>query len=165
MLPEIRHIEPIQIIGLRQNISYANNTTHELWKSFMPRLKEVPNKIAHHRISLQNYPEGFFRDFNPYAFFEKWAGVEVTCFDAIPDGMETFTIPAGKYAVFHYKGNANNAPEVFRYILAEWLPQSGYTLDDRPHFEILGEKYKNGEDDSEEDIYIPIVESFKVESL
>lgn len=156
MLPEIRLIEPVKIIGLRRNMSFAQNTTHALWKNFMSRLTEVPNKIAHNRISMQNYPEGFFSDFNSNAVFEKWAGVEVAVFDSIPEGMETYTIPAGLYAVFHYKGNANNAPDVFRYILAEWLPQSGYTLDVRPHFEILGEKYRNGADDSEEDIYIPV---------
>ena len=156
MLPEIRHIEPIKIIGLRQNMSYANNITHELWRSFMPRLKEIPDKIPVNRISMQHYPEGFFREFNPNAVFEKWAGVEVTDFSYIPDGMETYIIPAGLYAVFHYKGNPSKAPEVFRYILAEWLPQSGYSLNLRPHFELLGDNDKNGADDSEEDIYIPI---------
>jgi hypothetical protein len=29
-------------------------------------------------------------------------------------------------------------------------------LDNRPHFEILGEKYKNADPDSEEDVYIPV---------
>jgi len=29
-------------------------------------------------------------------------------------------------------------------------------LDDRPHFEVLGDKYKNADPDSEEEIWIPI---------
>jgi AraC family transcriptional regulator len=36
------------------------------------------------------------------------------------------------------------------------LPKSEYELDYRPHFEILGEKYKNNDQLSEEDIFIPI---------
>jgi AraC family transcriptional regulator len=36
------------------------------------------------------------------------------------------------------------------------VPASNYDLDDRPHFEILGDKYKNGDPNSEEDIWIPI---------
>jgi AraC family transcriptional regulator len=36
------------------------------------------------------------------------------------------------------------------------LPNSNYHLDDRPHFEILGEKYKNADPGSEEEIWIPI---------
>lgn len=156
VIPKIQHIGAMKIIGLRQNMSFATNTTPELWRNFMPRLKEIEGRIDENRISMQQYPEGFFREFSPAAVFEKWAGVEVTGFNAIPPAMETFTIPGGLYAIFHYKGNPGNAPDVFRYILAEWLPQSGYTLDIRPHFEILGERYKNGADDSEEDIYIPI---------
>jgi AraC family transcriptional regulator len=31
-----------------------------------------------------------------------------------------------------------------------------YELDDRPHFEILGDKYKNNDPNSEEEIWIPI---------
>jgi AraC family transcriptional regulator len=29
-------------------------------------------------------------------------------------------------------------------------------LDNRPHFEILGEKYKQGSTDAEEEIWIPV---------
>jgi AraC family transcriptional regulator len=42
------------------------------------------------------------------------------------------------------------------YIFNTWLPQSNYQLAPRPHFEILGEKYKNNHPDSEEEIWIPI---------
>jgi AraC family transcriptional regulator len=36
------------------------------------------------------------------------------------------------------------------------LPNSAYALDDRAHFEVLGEKYKNNDPSSEEEIWIPI---------
>jgi AraC family transcriptional regulator len=36
------------------------------------------------------------------------------------------------------------------------LPASGYELDDRPHFEILGERYKNNDPDSEEELWFPV---------
>ncbi|MFM9945765.1 MAG: GyrI-like domain-containing protein, partial [Bacteroidia bacterium] len=41
-------------------------------------------------------------------------------------------------------------------IYGTWIPNSEYNLDNRPHFEILGEKYKNNHPDSEEEIWIPI---------
>lgn len=158
MLPDpvIIDFPETKLVGMRLDMSFAQNTTHQLWAAFMPRKKEIANIVAEARCSLQNYAEGFFENFDAHAPFEKWAAVAVADFSSVPQGMETFTISEGKYAVFHYKGNAKDAPEVFRYILAGWLPKSGYTLDNRPHFEILGEKYKNGADDSEEDIYIPI---------
>jgi AraC family transcriptional regulator len=37
-----------------------------------------------------------------------------------------------------------------------WLPSSDYVLDNRPHFEILGEKYKINDPESEEKIWIPV---------
>jgi AraC family transcriptional regulator len=44
----------------------------------------------------------------------------------------------------------------FTYIFTRWLPASGYQLDNRPHFEILGDKYKNNDPESEEEIWIPV---------
>ena len=87
--------------------------------------------------------------------FEKWAAVEVAAFDDVPEGLETFTLGGGRYAVFDYKG-ASTDSRIFVYIFTEWLPASGYALDDRPHFEILGDRYRNADPESEEEIWIPI---------
>jgi AraC family transcriptional regulator len=94
--------------------------------------------------------------FNPYALFEKWAAIEVPDFEIIPVEMETFVLTGGLYAVFVHKGAASTGPETFRYIFGTWLPNSGYSLGNRPHFEILGDKYKNEDPDSEEEVWIPI---------
>jgi AraC family transcriptional regulator len=64
-------------------------------------------------------------------------------------------LPSGLYAVFDYKGSSNDQ-SIFLYIFGSWLPNSGYNLDDRPHFEVLGNKYKNNDPTSEEEIWIPI---------
>jgi AraC family transcriptional regulator len=87
--------------------------------------------------------------------FEKWAAVEVSEFNSVPEGMASFILNSGHYAVFYYKGLSTDT-EIFRYIFGIWLPGSGFELDDRPHFEVLGEKYKNNDPDSEEEIWIPI---------
>ncbi|MBY0486603.1 MAG: effector binding domain-containing protein, partial [Flavobacteriaceae bacterium] len=88
--------------------------------------------------------------------FVKWAAVVVTSFDFVPDAMETLEIEAGLYAVFNYRGDQSNAASFFNTIYTEWLPNSEYQLDNRPQFEILGEKYKNNDPTSEEEIWIPI---------
>jgi putative chromate ion transporter len=59
-------------------------------------------------------------------------------------------------AVFAFKGDLSLAQKTFEYIFKTWLPNSKYNLDNRPHFEILGEKYKNNDPASEEEIWIPI---------
>ena len=74
----------------------------------------------------------------------------------MPEAMETFVLPGGLYAVFDYRGSSGDAARIFRYIFAEWLPASDYLLDERPHFEVLGERYKNNDPHSEEEIWIPV---------
>lgn len=153
--PWIRHLSAKKLIGIRMSISLMHNLTGKLWTSFMPRRKEILNCVSSELYSLQVYPEGYFQNFNPATEFEKWAAAEVTDFASVPDGMETFEIKAGLYAVFNYKG-LNSDHRIFEYIFSEWIPDSGYQLDSRPHFELLGNKYRNGDPESEEDIWIPV---------
>jgi AraC family transcriptional regulator len=145
-----------KLIGKRLKMSFADNKTGELWRSFMPRRKEIQNNVGLEFYSMQIYAPSFFENFNPTAEFEKWACVEVKEFDAISNEMETFVLKGGHYAVFLYRGTTDGAADTFQYILETWLPNSEYVLDDRPHFELLGEKYKNGDPNSEEEIWIPI---------
>ena len=74
---------------------------------------------------------------------------------ALPQGMESFVLEGGLYAVFDYKGSSTDM-SIYQYIFSEWIPNSAYTVDDRPHFEVLGPKYKNNSPDSEEEIWIPV---------
>jgi AraC family transcriptional regulator len=145
-----------KLIGLRMRMSFANNKTADLWRSFMPRRKEIQNSAGTDLFSVQFYAPQFFDHFDPTREFDKWAAMEVTDFTNVPEGMETFILPEGTYAVFLYKGAASAGAEAFQYILGTWLPSSGYCLDERPHFEVLGKNYKNEDPDSEEEIWIPI---------
>jgi AraC family transcriptional regulator len=59
----------------------------------------------------------------------------------VPAEMEKFVLPGGLYAVFYHKGIYTDT-DIFQYIFGTWLTASEYELDKRPHFEILGCKYK-----------------------
>ena len=157
MNPEIKILPEKRLIGKRINMTPAENKTPELWKGFMPRRKEISNNFTSELFSMQVYEEPFdFKNFNQDTRFEKWAAIEVSGFDNIPEGMETYVLKSGLYAVFLHKGAAETGPKTFQYIFGSWLPGSDFELDNRPHFEILGEKYKNNDPDSEEQIWIPI---------
>jgi AraC family transcriptional regulator len=156
MEPRIDTISEKKLLGKRMSMSLSNNKTRELWQSFMSRRKEIKNAIGTDLYSMQILDSSYFSNFNPAKEFEKWAVTEVGDFDNVPVGMETFILPTGLYAVFLHKGPASAGPKTFQYIFATWLPKSEYTLDNRPHFEILGEKYKNEDPDSEEEIWIPV---------
>jgi AraC family transcriptional regulator len=157
MEPEFKILLPKKLIGQRIITSFSENRTVELWQKFMPHRKEINNNLTSDLISMQVYPDSYdFKSFNPITRFEKWAAVEVADFDTIPEGMETFTLFGGLYAVFIHKGAASTGSKTFQYIFGTWLPASDYELDNRPHFEILGKKYKNDDPASEEEVWIPI---------
>jgi AraC family transcriptional regulator len=155
MEPRIEKLEEKRLIGNRLIMSLTDNKTGQLWSAFAPKIKHIKSRVGTDKISMQVYDPSYFVDFDPNKAFEKWATVEVADFYTIPEGMEPFTLTGGKYAVFAYKG-ASNDSRIFQYIFMTWLPNSAYQLDNRPHFEVLGEKYKNNDPASEEEIWIPI---------
>lgn len=155
MQPRIQRISTKMLIGKRLKMSLSNDLTGSLWGSFMPFRSEIRNSLDDALYSVQLYGPGYFDDFNPASEFEKWAAVEVPDFDSVPIGMEKLCLPEGLYAVFEYQGRGGDSA-IFQYIFTSWLPNSKYNLDCRPHFEVLGQKYKNGDPNSEEEIWVPV---------
>ena len=157
----IRHrietLESKKLVGMKMTMTLTENMTPQLWRRFMERRNEVTNRMSSDLISMQLYSEDInFTNFNMETQFEKWACAEVSDFNHIPDGMHAFDLTSGLYAVFLHKGSAAAGADTFKYIFAEWLPSSDFTIDSRPHFEVLGGKYMNNDPNSEEDIWIPI---------
>lgn len=157
MTPKFETLPTIKLVGKKLTTSFANDKTVELWRSFSPRKKEIKNSINDDLYSVEIYPDtSFFQDFDPTQAFEKWAAIAVSDFEQIPDKMENLTLPKGLYAVFPYKGKPSEAMETFRYIYAEWLPNSEYEMDNRPYFALMGDKYKGEHPESEEEFWVPI---------
>ena len=107
----------------------------------MPRRNEIEAKDGSGLISMQVYDPSNGLPFAPETLFEKWAVVEMEESEVVPDDMELNQFKGGKYVVFDYQGPASGAPDLFRFIFFEWLPNSDYQIDDREHFEVLGEGY------------------------
>ena len=154
MEPIIKTFPETKFIGMNSQFSYSNYRIGELWGNFMPRRNEIKNTLGTELFNIQINPDNF--DFNPQPEFIKWAVVSVTDFDFLPEGMQSLIVEEGLYAVFIYKGDQSGIAAFFNSIYTEWLPNSDYELENRPQFEILGEKYKNNSPDSEEEIWIPI---------
>jgi AraC family transcriptional regulator len=155
MEPRLVPSKEKKLVGKRIAMSLANNKTGELWRSFMPIRGKVADRVSDDLISMSVYGPAHFLDFKPSNQFEKWAALEVAGFENVSKDLETFILPVGLYAVFDYKGLSTDT-RVFQYIFGEWLPGSDFELDTRPHFEILGQKYRNNDPDSEEEIWIPV---------
>ena len=153
--PRLKELTNLSLMGVHQTMSLAENRTASLWQSFMPRLKELTSRVGTDLFSLQQYPIDYFQSFDPARSFEKWAAVAVSSVDQIPAEMDTLILK-GTYAVFDFQGTPAEFGNAIQYILSIWLPQSKYQLDDRPHFEWLGDRYKHNDPKSEEEIWIPI---------
>lgn len=155
MQPRFETLAEKKLVGRRIRMSLANNKGSQLWGSFMPARKEIRNTIGSEIYALEVYDAGYFDSFNPAAEFDKWAAVAVGDFGDVPASMETITA-AGLYAVFLHKGSASSGVKTYEYIFMNWLPNSDFLVDLRPHFAVMGEKYKGEDSASEEELWVPI---------
>ena len=156
MEPSIETIAEKQLIGHALEMSLVSNKTQELFSGFMPLKRSITNSINNNIYEVMVYPYNHFKVFNPANTFTKWVTVEVSSFEDTPKDMRQLTLQSGLYAIFTYKGLPKDFVVFMQRIFSEWLPQSKYTLANRPHFNVLGNAYKNNHPDSEEDVYIPI---------
>ncbi|WGD35391.1 GyrI-like domain-containing protein [Olleya sp. YS] len=158
MTPKIIQSKAILIVGLKDNLTFMTNAqgTANLARQFMPRRHEVLNRVGTQKFSIQMYDEFNLKDMTPHTEYVKWVGVEVSSFETIPEGLETLTIKEGNYAVFNYKGKPEGFLEAWQFIHTNWLPNSEYVLDNRPHFEKLPEDYYPSNPITEEEIWVPI---------
>lgn len=156
MFLRLETLQQKTLVGKHLTMSLTNIRTAELWRSFMPIRSTIKNTKGTELYSVEVYNPHYFSNFNPSQEFEKWAAVEVADANEFPTEMEMFIIPTGLYAVFLHKGPASEGPRTYGYIFQNWLPASGYLLDNRPHFAVMGEKYKNDSADSEEEIWVPV---------
>jgi AraC family transcriptional regulator len=155
-VPRIEELMNLRLIGMHQAMSLVDNRTVSLWQTFRPRLNELSDRIGTDLYSLQQYPSDYFRAFDPTRRFEKWAAASVSTVDHIPTEMDAIVLN-GPYAVFDFQGTPAEFGAAIQFILLNWLPGSNYQLDDRPHFERLGDRYKHNDPKSEEEIWIPIL--------
>lgn len=144
-----------QFVGVSKRMSIVNDTTRELFRTFMPRRKEIKHLKNSNVLDLRVYDDTYFLKFNPSAEFTKYALVECTEITELPKGMEVYDFIGGNYAVFKHKGMMSDR-SIYDYIFRDWLLNSQYNLDNRPHFEVLGPKAKLNDPDSEEEIWVPI---------
>jgi len=155
--PKIININDRKLIGSFIQTSLADNKTRELWQGFKPQVKNIKNKANTDFYSVQVYGNDFgIQPFTPQTVFEKWAAVEVSNFDNIPESLDPFKLSGGDYAVFIYKGTPQEFHKMASYIYGEWIPKSKYQLDNRPHFEIIPEHNKPNDPNAEEEVWIPI---------
>lgn len=149
-------LEPLHLAGLHFRTCMAENRTFELWNNFMKRRTELGVKEGDHLYSIQQFESGLsMATFTPTTLFEKWAAAKHDADKTLPEGFDNITLH-GLYAVFLHKGTVTDFGKTLNYIYGTWMPASGYTTDEREHFTVMGEKYRNNDNASEEEVWVPI---------
>jgi AraC family transcriptional regulator len=157
LLPRFESIGEVVLAGKRSRRSLSRDTTRELWKAFMPELGQIATRTGSDLYSVAVYGGlDFFTQFDPHREFDSWAAVPIKRETTLPEGLETLTVPPGLYAVFHYKGRPSQIRGTYQDIFGNWLPRSGYVLENRPHMAVMGAGYKGEHPDSEEFLWIPV---------
>lgn len=141
-------IQGFKAIGLTYFGTNQKGEIPKLWETFNNRYKVIPN-ISHSRLCY-----GICDDMpDAEGKFSYTACAEVDSFLDVPLGMETRTVPGGKYLVYTYSGDLKDLNEFYENIFSKWLLASGQEMDMRPQLELYDERFMHN---GEFDIYVPI---------
>ncbi|MCF1192949.1 GyrI-like domain-containing protein [Mangrovimonas sp. AS39] len=154
---QVFQVEDIKVVGVHAPATFQTiaHVTGNLARAFMPRRKEIENRIGTHSFSIQDY-DAVLNNISPQTSFEKWVGVEVSDFENVPEGMNPLVLQGGAYLVIDFEGSPSDFPKLWQFILQEWLPSSNYKLDERPHFEKLPKTYNPLNPINKEEVWVPL---------
>ena len=158
MVYSIVNQSDVLVLGMKAQVTLQTMSMEigKLARQFMPRRHEIVNRVGMYSFSIQDYGDQDFKVMTPQIVFDKWVAVEVANHDQIPDGMQPFVLKGGDYLVADYKGSLADFPKLWQTILTDWLPNSKYQMDGRPHFEKLPESYNPQNLINEEQVWVPI---------
>lgn len=146
------------LAGQFTTTTFQTYTPWKLWQQFRPLVKDIPGRLDETLMAMHRYPQGL--DMTQVAAdqpFEQWALVQIQQEDKMPDGIHTWWMEGGDYAVFEQSGTVENFRASMHWLIAEGLPPQQLALDARPYFEIMDHRYKGPADpDSLETVYVPV---------
>jgi AraC family transcriptional regulator len=145
----------MRVVGLEYVGKNEDEEIPALWDVFLPRGSELQGPKSD-CVCL-----GVCGDACEDGSFRYVAGCEVEADAPVPQGMVVFEVPAATYVVVTQRGplfdEASGLRAVNAYIYREWLPKSGYQRAATPDLERYDERFAPGQQDSEMDVYVPIV--------
>lgn len=146
MAIEIIERPAITVVGMSIRTKPMSPEIPALWPKFVARIPEIQD---------QNEPRvtyGVMRDEKDVLLYT--AAVAVSAAGRVPQGMESFTIPASAYAVFRYplSGLAKGFGEIFNRL----LPASDYVQVSAPYLERYDESFNPHDSSSAVQICIAV---------
>ena len=149
MEPKIVSRPAFTVVGMKYRGKNENNEIPQMWQELGPRAEEIKDmvgpQVAYGISANMDMVTGEF---------DYTAGFEVSSAEAMPEGMVSFEVPGGKYAVF--TTTLPKISETFHNAYGTWLPQAGYAPKGGPEFELYDERFDPRDPSSTFDLYIPI---------
>lgn len=144
--------------GLSETYPINQIQPEAVWKRFMPQLAKLNNlRTDHNLYAVQEFDHQQLNNTTPPKI-TLWAAVPVKKGgDTVPEPFEHLSIAPGVYAVFLHKGPASALSATLKEIFENWMPESGYQPDARPHMQVMDPEYKGHlHPEAEEEVWVPI---------
>ena len=126
-----------------------------LWDAFSHRVGELAGRIGQASYGIiYSRPEE--QRSHPHEL-QYIAGAQVRPGAAVPEGMVSHTIPAGKFAVFLHRGPIQKIGETCYEIYRVWLPQARWQHADIADVEVYDERFDCEGENSELEYWISVV--------
>ncbi len=130
---ELHELPPVRVAALRHVGPYGS-PIGEFWaRRFVPWARDQQLPIAT-RYGL-SYDDPLD---TPPSQCRYDAAMEVPADYQPHGGAQMLDLPGGLYAVAHFHGASADIERAWPWLFKEWLPNSGYQIDDRPCFERQG---------------------------
>lgn len=158
--------EPVRrLIGLKTRFNSAmspaaNNleVIPALWDQLIPRMGEIAASEREISLGVIYAEPGSEAEPDCESELSYFAGLPVADATPVPAGMQALSLPGGLYARFTHTGPLSEIRETMRQIYAEWVPTSGYALDQRPDLEVYDSRFRPDLGQTTFDVLIPIKE-------
>jgi AraC family transcriptional regulator len=124
-----------------------------MWTTWQEKASGAHLMIQTKSYGIEFYTQEFFED-------RKWfymACKEVKDLSYVPITIVGKSIPAHKYLVFSCRGGVAEIVNTLQSAYHEWLPSSGYVVEERFDFELYDERFKGpNHPETVIDLYVPI---------
>ena len=125
-----------------------------LWDKFIGRADRISNRTGDAMYGvIYGRPEA--ERAHPHEL-QYIAAVPVSSTAEVPEGMVSWTVPAGIFAVFTHRGPIRTIGETVSAIYRGWLPQCVYQHAETADVELYDDRFCCDGADSEMEIWIPV---------
>lgn len=147
---ETKEKNEFKIVGLscETSVQECQKVLPDLWDKFNKRVAEIKNRTGDvvYGVSITKNIET--------CEFTYIAGIEVTDFEDIPEGMVQEIIPKEKYMVYEHKGHISKIGESYCKIMEEFKKEC--IKENKIWLEVYGKDYVHNSDDSKMGIWCSI---------